>query len=35
MINQPGVTVNEGNAQVDKFINDISLHRHWNRDVKR
>lgn len=33
MINQPGITINEGNAQVNKFINDISLHRHWDRDV--
>ncbi len=30
---QPGVTIYEGKEQVNKFINDISLHRHWDRDV--
>ena len=34
MISQPGVTVNDGNAQyIVKFINDITAHRHWNRNV--
>jgi catalase len=30
---QPGVTILEGNRQVNKFINDISMHRHWDRNV--
>lgn len=33
MAGQPGVTINEGNKQVNKFINDISVHRHWNREI--
>lgn len=34
MIGQPGITVNDGKSQnVKKFISDISLHRHWDRDV--
>lgn len=30
---QPGVTILDGKVQIDKFINDISMHRHWDRNV--
>ncbi|WP_312698956.1 catalase [Sedimentibacter sp.] len=33
MAAQPGVTILDGKMQIDKFINDISMHRHWDRNV--
>lgn len=33
MATQPGVTINEGTVQINKFISDISLHRHWDRNI--
>lgn len=33
MINQPGVTIYEGPQQINKFVNDISMHRHWDRNI--
>ncbi|MGD9567890.1 MAG: catalase [Sedimentibacter sp.] len=34
MADQPGITIiNEGIQQVNKFINDISMHRHWERNI--
>ena len=33
MARQPGVTVLDGNIPIEKFINDISMHRHWGRNI--
>lgn len=33
MADQPGVTILNGNMQINQFINDISMHRHWNRNI--
>lgn len=33
MINQPGVTIYENNMHINKFVNDISMHRHWDRNI--
>lgn len=33
MVGQPDVTINGGDVQVNKFINDIALQRHWGRNV--
>ncbi len=33
MAAQPGVTILDGKMQIDKFIDDISMHRHWDRNV--
>ncbi len=33
MIGQPGITILDGNMQIEKFINDISMHRHWGRNI--
>ncbi|NYB73580.1 catalase [Sedimentibacter hydroxybenzoicus DSM 7310] len=33
MAAQSGVTILDGNMQINKFINDISMHRHWDRNV--
>jgi catalase len=34
MKDQPGVTVGDGKGEyANKFIPDVSVHRHWDRNI--